>query len=44
MNDDEDLTLIQTDDDKRQLEKKILDELAEDVTNIKVQENDRSDR
>jgi hypothetical protein len=44
MNDDEDLTLIQTDDDKRQLEKKILEEFAEDVTNIEMQENDRSDR
>jgi hypothetical protein len=44
MNDDEDLTLIQTDEDKRQLEKKILEEFAEDVTNIEMQENDRSDR
>jgi hypothetical protein len=41
MNDDEDLTLIQTDEDKRQLEKRILEELADDVTNIEMQENDR---
>ena len=41
MNDDEDLTLIQTDEDKRQLEKRILDELAEDITNFEMQENDR---
>jgi hypothetical protein len=41
MNDDEDLTLIQTDEDKRQLEKRILDELAEDVTNFEMQESDR---
>jgi hypothetical protein len=44
MNDDEDLTVIQTDEDKQQLEKKILDELAEDITNIEMQENDRSKR
>jgi hypothetical protein len=44
MNDDEDLTVIQTDEDKQQLEKKILDELAEDITNIEMQENDRSER
>jgi hypothetical protein len=44
MNDDEDLTVIQTDEDKKQLEKKILDELAEDITNIEMQENDRSER
>jgi hypothetical protein len=41
MNDDEDLTVIQTDEDKRQLEKKILEELDEDITNIEMQENDR---
>ena len=41
MNDDEDSTLIQTDEDKRQLEKRILDELAEDVTNFEMQESDR---
>ncbi|MFT5134567.1 MAG: hypothetical protein ACI9SC_003046 [Gammaproteobacteria bacterium] len=41
MNDDEDLTLIQTDEDKRQLEKRILEELADDITNIEMQENDR---
>jgi hypothetical protein len=44
MNDDEDLTVIQTDEDKQKLEKKILDELAEDITNIEMQENDRSER
>ncbi len=41
MNDDEDLTLIQTDEEKRQLEKRILEELAEDITNFEMQENDR---
>ena len=41
MNDDEDLTLIQTDEDKRQLEKKILEDLDEDITNIEMQENDQ---
>jgi hypothetical protein len=41
MNDDEDLTVIQTDEDKRQLEKRILEELAEDITNFEMQENDR---
>ena len=41
MNDDEDLTIIQTDEDKRQLEKRILEEFAEDVTNFEMQENDR---
>ena len=41
MNDDEDPTLIQTDEDKRQLEKRILEELADDITNIEMQENDR---
>ena len=41
MNDDEDLTLIQTDEDKRQLEKRILEEPADDITNFEMQENDR---
>jgi hypothetical protein len=41
MNDDEDLTIIQTDEDKRQLEKRILEELDEDITIIEFQENDR---
>ena len=41
MNDDEDLTVIQTDEDKRLLEKRILEELAEDITNFEMQENDR---
>ena len=41
MNDDEDLTVIQTDEDKQQLEKRILEELDEDITNIEMQENDR---
>jgi hypothetical protein len=41
MNDDDDLTLIQTDEDKRQLEKRILEEFAEDVANIESQESDR---
>ena len=41
MNDDEDLTVIQTDEDKQKLEKRILEELADDITNIEMQENDR---
>jgi hypothetical protein len=41
MNDDEDLTVIQTDEDKRLLEKRILEELAENITNFEMQENDR---
>lgn len=41
MNDDEDLTVIQTDEDKQQLEKRILEELDEDITDIDMQENDR---
>ena len=41
MNDDEDLTLIQTDEDKRQLEKRILEELADDIANFEMQESDR---
>lgn len=41
MNDDEDLTIIQTDEDKRLLEKRILEELDEDITIIEFQENDR---
>ena len=41
MEDDEDMTVIQTDEDRRQLEKRILDELAEDVTNFELKENDR---
>lgn len=41
MNDDEDLTVIQTDEDKQQLEKRILEELDEDITDIEMQENDR---
>jgi hypothetical protein len=41
MNDDEDLTLIQTDEDKRQLEKRILEERADDITNFEMQESDR---
>jgi hypothetical protein len=40
MNDDEDLTVIQTDEDRRQLEKRILEELDEDSTNIEMQEKD----
>ena len=40
MNDDEDLTVIQTDEDRRQLEKRILEELDEDITNIEMQEKD----
>jgi hypothetical protein len=38
MNDDEDLTVIQTDEDRRQLEKRILEELDEDITNFEMQE------
>jgi hypothetical protein len=41
MNNDEDLTLIQTDEDKRQLEKRILEELADDITNFEMKESDR---
>ena len=37
---DEDLTVIQTDEDRRQLEKRILEELDEDITNIEMQEKD----
>ena len=40
MNDDEDLTIIQTDEDKRLLEKRILEELDEDITIIEFQESD----
>jgi hypothetical protein len=40
MDDDEDLTVIQTDEDRRQLEKRILEELDEDITNIEMQEKD----
>ena len=40
MDDDEDLTVIQTDEDKRQLEKRILGEFAEDVTNFEMKEID----
>ena len=41
MNDDDDLTVIQTDEDKQILEKRILEELDEDITNIEFLENDR---
>jgi hypothetical protein len=41
MNDDEDLTVIQTDEDKQILEKRILEELDEDITNIEFLENER---
>jgi hypothetical protein len=41
MEDDEDLTIIQTDEDKRLLERKILEERAEDITNFELIENDR---
>ena len=41
MNDDDDLTVIQTDEDKRIIEKRILEELDEDITNIEFLENDR---
>ena len=43
MNDDEDLTVIQTDEDRRQLEMKILEELGEDITNIEMQEDGRQE-
>ena len=41
MDDDNDLTVIQTDEDKQILEKRILEELDEDITNIEFLENDR---
>ena len=41
MNDDEDMTVIQTDEDRRQLERKILEGLDEDITNIEMQEYDQ---
>ena len=41
MNDDEDLTVIQTDEEKRQLEKRILEELDEDITIVEMLEKDR---
>ena len=41
MNDDEDLTVIQTDEEKRQLEKRILEELDEDITLVEMLEKDR---
>ncbi len=41
MDDDEDLTVIQTDEDRRQLEKRIFGEFVEDVTNFELKENDR---
>jgi hypothetical protein len=41
MNDDDDLTVIQTDEDRQILEKRILEELDEDVTNIEFLESDR---
>ena len=41
MNDDDDLTVIQTDEDKRIIEKRILEELDDDITNIEFLENDR---
>ncbi len=41
MNEDEDLTIIQTEEDRRQLEKRLLGEFAEDVTNFEMQKNDR---
>jgi hypothetical protein len=40
MDDDEDLTVIQTDEDRRQLEKRILEELDEDITNFEMQDKD----
>ena len=43
MNDDEDMTVIQTDEDRLQLEKKILEELNEDSTNIEMQEDGRQE-
>jgi hypothetical protein len=39
MNDEEDMTVIQTDEDKRQLERKILEELDKDIANIEMQED-----
>ena len=41
MNDDDDLTVIQTDEDRQILEKRILEVLDEDITNIEFLENDR---
>ena len=41
MNDDEDKTVIQTDEDRRQLERKLLEGLDEDITNIEMQEDGR---
>jgi len=41
MNDDEDMTVIQTDEDRARLEKRILEELDEDITNIEMQKDDR---
>ena len=41
MNEDEDMTVIQTDEDRRQLEMKILEELGEYITNIEMQEDGR---
>ena len=41
MNDDEDLTVIQTDEEKQQLEKRILEELDEDITIVEMLEKDR---
>jgi hypothetical protein len=41
MDDDEDMTVIQTDEDRQKLEKKILEDLDEDITDIEMQENDR---
>ena len=41
MNDEEDMTVIQTDEDKRQLERKILEELDKDIANIEMQEDGR---
>jgi hypothetical protein len=41
MNDDEDMTVIQTDEDRARLEKRILEELDEDITNIELQKDDR---
>jgi hypothetical protein len=41
MNDEEDMTVIQTDEDRRQLERKILEGLDEDITNIEMREDGR---
>jgi len=41
MDNDEDMTVIQTDEDRRLLERKILEELDEDITNIEMQEDGR---